>query len=78
MSKIKLNAEELRKRHLSVKITAQDRAKEFANDFYEDGGVMFCKACQHSVDYLRRQTALEHLKSARHTNRKRSALGKFI
>ncbi len=68
MSTIKLTAEELKKRHLSAKITALDRAKEFGNDFYEDRGIMFCKSCQHSVDYLRRQTALEHLKSARHKN----------
>ncbi len=38
---------------------------------------MFCKSCQHSVDYLRRQTALVHLKSARHKNRKQSSVGKF-
>ncbi len=50
MSTIKLTAEELKKRHLSAKITALDRAKEFGNDFYEDGGIMFCKSCQHSVD----------------------------
>lgn len=77
MSKIKFTAEELRKRHLSAKITARDRAKELGNDFYEDGGVMFCKVCQHSVDYVRRQTALDHLKSVRHKNRKASAPGKF-
>lgn len=77
MSKIKFTNEELRKRHLSVKITARDRAKELGNEFYEDGGVMFCKACQHSVDYLRRQTALDHLRSARHKNRKASTPGKF-
>lgn len=78
MSKIKFTTEELRKRHLSTKITARDRAKELGNDFYEDGGVMFCKVCQHSVDYLRRQTALEHLKSIRHKNRKASTPGKFL
>ncbi len=77
MPTIKLTAEELKKRHLSAKITALDRAKEFGNDFYEDGGIMFCKSCQHSVDYLRRQTALEHLKSTRHKNRKQSSVGKF-
>ncbi len=77
ISTIKLTAEELKKRHLSAKITALDRAKEFGNDFYEDGGIMFCKSCQHSVDSPRRQTALEHLKSARHKNRKQSSLGKF-
>ncbi len=45
--------------------------------FMKMGGIMFCKSCQHSVDYLRRQTALEHLKSARHKNRKQSSVGKF-
>ncbi|KAL1250938.1 hypothetical protein QQF64_018734 [Cirrhinus molitorella] len=69
MSKNNCTAEELRRRHLSTRITARDRAKEFSNHFYEDGGVLFCKVCQHSVDYLRRQTALEHLKSLRHKNR---------
>ena len=77
MSKKRFTAEELRRRHLATRITARDRANEFANDFYEDGGVLYCKVCQHSVDYLRKQTVVEHLKSLRHKNRKASGLGKL-
>ncbi|XP_042261208.1 uncharacterized protein LOC121892296 [Thunnus maccoyii] len=64
----------LRRRHFSTQITARDRVNEFSNDFYADGGVLFCKVRQHSVDYMRRQTVLEHLKSLRHKNRKSSCI----
>ncbi|CAB1336903.1 unnamed protein product, partial [Coregonus sp. 'balchen'] len=64
----RFTAEELRSKHLATRITA----REFPAQLYEDGGVLFCKVCQHSIDYIWRQTAVEHLRSRRHKNRRAS------
>lgn len=64
------SAEQLKQKHLSCKIKARDRAIEFSDDFYEDGGILFCSTCQLSVDFIRRQTILEHIKSQKHISRK--------
>ena len=32
------------------RVTSEERAKQFSEDLYTDGGVLFCKFCDHSVD----------------------------
>ncbi|XP_029838776.2 uncharacterized protein LOC115322563 [Ixodes scapularis] len=52
--------------HLSKK-TAKERAREYKHaSFYEDGGVLFCRACARAVDYRRKSTIDEHIQSNRH------------
>ena len=52
------------------RLTAQERAKQFSSDFYADGGVLFSRFCDHSVDFMRLDTVKDHLKSKKHTTRK--------
>ena len=50
------------KRSTSVKkVPAEERAKQFKEDLYVDGGILFCKYCQHSVDYVRVDTIKDHI-----------------
>ena len=35
------------------RVTAEERAKQFSEDLYADGGVLFCKFCDHSVESTR-------------------------
>uniref|UniRef100_A0A8C8GX22 Uncharacterized protein n=1 Tax=Oncorhynchus tshawytscha TaxID=74940 RepID=A0A8C8GX22_ONCTS len=63
------NRKELMSEHLATRITARDRAREFPVELYEDGGVLFCKVCQHSNDYIRGQTAVAHLRTLQNNNR---------
>ncbi|KAL1472754.1 hypothetical protein MTO96_022791 [Rhipicephalus appendiculatus] len=52
--------------HLSKK-TAKERAREFKHaEFYEDGGVLFCRACARAVDHRCKSTIGEHIESNRH------------
>ena len=46
-------------------LSAEFRAEEnqFRDNFYEDGGQLFCSFCQHTVDWTRRGTCVDHLKS---------------
>ena len=34
-----------------TRLTAEERAKQFPEDLYADGGVLFCHFCEHSVDF---------------------------
>ena len=52
------------------RITAAERAKQFKTDFYADGGVLFCRFCEHSVDFTRVDTVKDHLKSKKHAAKK--------
>jgi hypothetical protein len=47
-------------------ITAKERAKQYPGVFYEDGGIMFCLFCQHSVDHIRSDTCKGHTQSKKH------------
>lgn len=38
------------------RVTAQERAKQFQEDLYVSDGVLFCKFCEHSVDFVRVDT----------------------
>ena len=53
-----------------ARVSAEDRAKQFKEDLYADGKVLFCKYCQHSIDYIRVDTIKDHLKSKKHTSNK--------
>ena len=33
-------------------LTAKERAKQFKEDLYADDDVLFCKYCEHSVDFV--------------------------
>ena len=52
------------------KVTAEARASQFAEDFYADGGILFCKICDHCMDYTRINTVKDNLKSKKHLSRK--------
>ena len=52
------------------RLTAGERAKQFSDDFYADAGVLFCRFCEHSVDFVRVDTLKDHLKSKEHAARK--------
>jgi hypothetical protein len=41
-----------KKLKLNSSISAVDKAKEFKEDTYENGGVLFCKFCQHSIEHV--------------------------
>ncbi|KAL1428207.1 hypothetical protein MTO96_002611 [Rhipicephalus appendiculatus] len=52
--------------HLSKK-TVKERAREYKHaEFYEDGGVLFCRACARAVDHRHKSTIDEHIESNRH------------
>ena len=53
-----------------ARVTADERAKQFKEDLYADGKVLFCKYCQHSIDYIRVDTIKDHLKSKKHISNK--------
>ena len=52
------------------KVSVEEQAKQFKEDLYVDGGILFCKYCQHSVDYVRVDTTKDHLLSKKHLSRK--------
>ena len=56
------------------RVSAEERAKQFKGDLYADGGVLFCKYCQHSIDYVRVDTIKDHLKAQKHISRKEAKL----
>lgn len=56
-----------------ARVTAKERAKQFKEDLYDDGSVLFCKYCQHSVDYIGVDTIKDHLKSKKHVSNKETA-----
>ena len=53
-----------------MKVSVEERAKQFKEDLYVDGGILFCKYCQHSVDYVHVDTIKDHLLSKKHLSRK--------
>ena len=52
------------------KATAAERVKQFPNELYVDGGVLFCRFCDHSLDFVRLDTIKDHFKSKKHRMRK--------
>lgn len=60
-----------------TKVTAAERAKQFSDDFYDDSHVLFCKYCNHSVDFVRIDTVKDHTKSKKHATNKTAAASKI-
>lgn len=59
---------------LVYKLSATQRAKDFAGEgMYADGNIMFCKFCTKSVDWKRKNTVDDHVKSFGHQHRKKLA-----
>ena len=58
-------------------MTAKYRASEpqFQNDFHADGTKMFCNFCNHSVEWRKRDTCVDHLKSKKHLAAKAARSG---
>lgn len=55
------------------KMTAQLRATKYADYRYDtDSKLMFCKYCNHSIEWTRKQTCDEHINSERHNNKKKA------
>lgn len=52
------------------RLTADARASQFPDDFYSDGGILFCKFCDHCVDFTRLDTVKDHMKSKKHLSRR--------
>ena len=58
------------------RVNAQERARQYKEDMYADDGVLFCKFCEHSVDFVRVDTIKDHLKSKKHRVRKAAKASK--
>ena len=58
------------------RVTAEERAKQFKTELYADGGVLFCRYCDHSIDLTRIDTVKDHLKSKKHSARKQAKQSK--
>ncbi|XP_064420325.1 uncharacterized protein LOC102354807 isoform X2 [Latimeria chalumnae] len=50
-------------------ITAQQRCEQFPSQLHEDGGKLFCSACNVVLDHYRKSTIIDHLKSKTHMKR---------
>uniref|UniRef100_A0A8D0DDQ5 U1-type domain-containing protein n=1 Tax=Sander lucioperca TaxID=283035 RepID=A0A8D0DDQ5_SANLU len=60
-------------------LTAKYRADQYPNDYYESGQGLFYKFCQHTVDWTRKDTCNDHLKSKAHLeNKAKSTVGKSL
>jgi len=53
-----------------LKVTAQERARQFPEDLYSDANVLFCKLCSPSIDYVRLDTILKSKKHIQNKDRK--------
>ena len=47
-------------------LTPKFRAEQYPNDYYHSGNQLFCRVCQHSIDWKRKDTCDDHLKSKNH------------
>lgn len=57
--------------HKSENVSAKDRVKQYSPGvLYEDGGLCFCAVCNRALDYTRKSTIDNHLKSDIHRHRK--------
>ena len=55
-------------------VNAFTTEKEYPGQFYVDNGLLFCKSCCHSINYEKKSTIDDHLKSKKHLERKRVSL----
>jgi len=51
-------------------ITVQTRVEQNPEEFRVDNDILFCNFCDHSVDWTRKSTVDDHLKSLTHKNKK--------
>lgn len=63
-------ATKLKTGHICPNKSANDRAKEFSKEFYEESGLLFCRTCETSIDHKRKSTITDHLESKKHKLRK--------
>ena len=56
-----------------VRVTAEDRARQFKGELYADGGVPFGHYCDNSLDFTRIDMVKDHLKSKKHATRKQES-----
>jgi hypothetical protein len=61
-----------------ARVTAKERSKQFKDNMYEDGDVLFCKFCQHSVDFVHVDTIRDHLISKKYRANKDAQTSKGI
>ncbi|XP_013881354.1 CGG triplet repeat-binding protein 1, partial [Austrofundulus limnaeus] len=54
----------------NAKLSAKFRAEQYPSDFYESGEQLFCKFCQHTIDWMRKNTCDDHLQSKTHLRNK--------
>ena len=58
------------------RVSAEELAKEFKTDCYADEWVIFCRCCEHSIDFTRVDTVKDHLKSKKHAAKKEARKAK--
>src|SRR5260364_238144 len=51
-------------------VTAHTRVKENPGEFRVEDDVLFCNFCDHSIDWTRKSTVSDHLKSKAHISKK--------
>ena len=68
--KLTVARKKIKKAQPLTNLSAEGRAKQFSEDFYADGGVIFCRFSNHSVDFMRVDTVKDHLKSKKHLSSK--------
>uniref|UniRef100_A0A3P8SCX6 U1-type domain-containing protein n=1 Tax=Amphiprion percula TaxID=161767 RepID=A0A3P8SCX6_AMPPE len=51
-------------------LSPQYRAEQFPNDFCVSGEQLFCRFCQHSIDWKRENTCSDHIMSKSHVRNK--------
>uniref|UniRef100_H3AJH5 U1-type domain-containing protein n=2 Tax=Latimeria chalumnae TaxID=7897 RepID=H3AJH5_LATCH len=67
---VKKSAFSGRKRNkTALYITAQQRCEQFGPQLHEDGGKLFCSACNVVLDHIRKSTITDHLRSKTHMKR---------
>uniref|UniRef100_A0A8C9Z7S5 U1-type domain-containing protein n=1 Tax=Sander lucioperca TaxID=283035 RepID=A0A8C9Z7S5_SANLU len=68
----------LAKKLRNSELTAKYWAEQYPNDYYESGR-LFCKFCQHTVDWTHKDACNDHLKSKAHLkNKAKSTVGKSL
>ena len=52
-------------------LTAKDRAREYPTILYEDGGLLFCRPCNITINHVRSSTIKDHFACNKHITKKR-------
>lgn len=70
MSKRPSEINKCSKKLRNLSVNAKFRADQYPNDFYESGQQLFCKFCQHTIDWTLKNICDDHLKSKAHMRNK--------